>query len=270
MFFEKFKKEHMIIAHRGDRSKRAENTMSAFESSIGKADMIELDINFTKDGIPVIIHDNTLNRTSNVKKIKHFKAPYKVNDYTYKELLELDFSSWFLETDPFGTIKKYNLYNELKSIPPQKIPTLSEVLEFSKINKIPLNIEIKDLSNTPFDLLAVKKIVNLIKDYEMDEFVIISSFKHSYLKEVKKISDIPTAALEENKIFSNITNYLKELKVSVYHIYLPLVKKEIVKTLLNNGIYTNVFTVNSKKIKEILFEIGVKGIFTDYLENMPE
>lgn len=264
-------KAHLIAAHRGDRSIRAENTMSAFKSSLKKADFIELDVNFTKDGVAVIIHDDTLQRTSNVTKDSYFKKPYNVIDYTYEEIRRLDFSSWFLEKDPFGMIKKNSIYNQIKSIPTQRISKLSEVLQFAKSYNLPLNIEIKDMSHTPFDDVAPKMVMQLIEEFEMSDKVLLSSFNHSYIKKVKKLSPlIDIAALEDDKIPSNIVSYLQELKASAYHPHLPLTTKELIKTLNRYNIYTNVYTINSTKTKNRLFKEGAKAIFTDYLEDMPE
>ncbi len=271
-FWDNFRdKLHLIAAHRGDRSIRAENTMSAFENSLGKADFIELDVNFTKDGVAVIIHDDTLQRTSDADKNSIFKKPYKVIDYTYEEIKQLDFSSWFFKKDPFKRVKKDNLEKDINSLPMQRISKLSEVLQFAKVNKMPLNIEIKDMTGTPFDKIAPKEVVRLIEEYNMNDEVLISSFNHSYIKKAKKLSPlIDTAALEEDKIPSNIVSYLKELKASAYHPHLSLVTKELVQNLNKHHLYTNVYTVNSTKIKELLFDEGVKAIFTDYLENMPK
>ena len=270
-FWDNFRdKPHLIAAHRGNRSIRAENTMSAFKESLGKADFIELDVNFTKDGIAVILHDDTLQRTSNASKYSLFKKPYNVIDYTYDEINKLDFSSWFLKEDPFKMIKKDNLTKEVSSIPIQRISKLSEVLQFAKVNKMPLNIEIKDMSDTPFDNIAPKEVVRIVEEFDMGDKILISSFNHSYIKKAKKLSpSIDTAALEEDKIPSNIISYLKELKVSAYHPHLHLVTKELVQNLNKHRLYTNVYTVNSAKTKDLLFSEGVKAIFTDYLENMP-
>ncbi len=271
-FWDHFKnKAHLIAAHRGNRSIRAENTMSAFKESLGKADFIELDVNFTKDGVAVIIHDDTLLRTSNVTDNALFKKPYNVVDYTFDEINKLDFSSWFLKKDPFGMIKKDNLNKEIESAEIQRISKLSEVLQFAKINKMPLNVEIKDMTGTSFDENAPKKVVNLIDEFDMINEVLISSFNHSYIKKVKKLlPSIDTAALEDKKVPKNLVSYLKELDVSAYHPHLSLVTKELVFKLNQNNLYTNVYTVNSTKTKNMLFSEGVKAIFTDYLENMPE
>lgn len=261
-------KNHLIAAHRGNRSVKPENTMDAFISAVNKCDFIELDVCLTKDEVPVIIHDGTLERTSDVKRHKTFKKPYNVADYTYDEIMELDFSSWFYKENPFNTLRYTQITNNLK---PQRISKLSEVLEFSKKYKMPLNIEIKNMKNTPFEQTAVKIIANTIQKYQISESLLISSFNHFYLKEIKKyIPDILTAALVEKKHPSNLVSYLKELDVFAYHPCVCLVNKDTLKELDKHGFYVNVYTVNSKKIREKLFKMKVKSIFTDYLENMPE
>lgn len=270
MRMEKLFKEkgHLIAAHRGDRSIKAENTMEAFKSAIGKCDFIELDVCFTKDAKAVIIHDDTLFRTSDVDKHKGFTKPYKVADYTYDEISKLDFSSWFYKKDPFKMMKNTQIHTDPK---PQRISKLSEVLEFSREYDMPLNIEIKEMRDTPFDKTAVKKIADIIQEYHMDEFLLISSFNHSYIKEIKQyIPTILTAALVEEKHPSNLVSYLKELGVFAYHPCVNLAQEDIVKKLNEHNFYVNVYTVNSQKIRDRLFSEGVKSIFTDYLENMPK
>ena len=153
-FWENFDKgKKLIAAHRGARSIRPENTMSAFKEAIKSSDFIELDVAFSKDGVPVILHDNTLERTSNVEEFKEFKKPYRLKDYTYKQLLKLDFGSWFMRDDPFKTIEKGIVkIEELKALKTQRILTLDQVLKFLKKHNFPVNIEIKDLSRSLSDL----------------------------------------------------------------------------------------------------------------------
>ena len=125
-------------AHRGDRSQKPENTLSALASSIGKCDFIEIDVQLTKDLVPVIIHDETLERTSNVSNIERFKdrTPWIVSDFTLKELQSLDFGSWF--------------NSEYESI-----LTLQKALSFVKEKHLFLNVEIKDMSKTFSDEIVL-------------------------------------------------------------------------------------------------------------------
>lgn len=241
-FWNNFTKNNLIIAHRGANAIRPENTMSAFKEAIGKSDFIELDVGFSKDGVAIVIHDDTLERTTDVKKYKEFKSPYKIIDYTYKQLIKLDLG-----------------YN-------QKIPTLQEVLEFLYIHNMPINVEIKDLINTPFDKIAVERIIKIIQLSNMQNLVILSSFNHTYLKEAYKIDPIISrAALEKKNCSENLVSYLQNIPVDTYHPHIDIVTKDMVQELHDNNIFVNVFTVNNTKEKQRLFDIGVKAIFTDYL-----
>ncbi len=248
-FLELFKKSNLIAAHRGDRSQKPENTLSALASSIGKCDFIEIDVQLTKDLVPVIIHDDTLSRTSDVSKIKRFaeRTPWRVSDFTFEELQSLDFGSWFnLEYEP--------------------ILTLEKALSFAKEKNLFLNVEIKDMSNTYKDQIAVKVIIDMIKKTQTEHLVLISSFYHHYLSLCKKLSSkIPTAALQIYKHPNNLIDYLHTLQVNAYHPEDKITNQKTVAALREAGFFVNVFTVNKTERKKKLFEWGVNGIFTDNL-----
>ena len=268
-FWENFDKDKkLIVAHRGARSIRPENTMSAFKEAIKNSDYIELDVAFSKDGVPVILHDNTLERTSNVREFKEFKKPYRLKDYTHKQLLKLDFGSWFIRDDPFKTIEKGIVkVEELKALKTQRILTLDQVLKFLKKHNFPVNIEIKDLSRTPYDKTAVKTIIDIIEKNVMVNLVLLSSFNHKYLRQAFKINPhIDTAALEEKNHPKDLLKYLKRLRVRSYNPSFHLVDSDLIKDLGSAGIFSNVYTVNDKENKLKLFNEGAKSIFTDVLD----
>ncbi len=246
-FFNRFEKENLLIAHRGYSAKFPENTKIAFENALVYADMIELDITFTKDKKIVVIHDETLTRTSNANDIFKNRDSYFIKDFNYEELLSLDFSAWFD-----------------KDISSQKIMLLDEVLALSKKYNIPLNIEIKDMSETPFDEVCVKEIYYTLEKQKMINEVLISSFNHNYLKEIKAIDkSISTAAIFWEILPNNLLEYLKSLGVDSCHIDLSLLDVEKIKLLKRENIFTNVYTINEKEIQNSLYKKGVKAIFSD-------
>ena len=265
-FWNNFEKDiQALISHRGIRIIRAENTISAFEQAILKYRIVEFDVTFSSDGIPVIIHDSTLERTSNVKDFDEFKAPYSVVDYTYKQLQKLDFGSWFIEEDPYGTIKDGIVsVKELKKLGIQRILTLKELLIFLRDNNTHANIEIKDLQDTKFDKIAVREILKIVDQTDMQNNIIISSFNHNYLKQVYKInSSIETAALQEDYHPKDLINYLKNLHVQNYNPSFEITDKTLVRRLNKAGFYVNVYTVNEQDDIDKLFKWKVKSVFTD-------
>jgi len=242
--------ENIQISHRGFSSHYPENTILAFKKAIKKTKMIELDVAFSKDGIAVVIHDDTLLRTSNIEEVYPLKKESHIDEFTLEELKQLDFSSWFD-----------------KNLKLQRISTLEEVLIFCKKKDVYVNVEIKDLTLSPFHKKAVKKIVKIIDDCKMTKNVIVSSFVSEYIIQLnKKYEKIKKAFLCEDVISINLLEFLLKYNIEAFHCSDEVVEEELVQKLLEHGIYTCVFTVNDKKRKEELFSWGVKGIFTDILD----
>ena len=248
-FLALFKKPNLIAAHRGDRSQKPENTLSALASSIGKCDFIEIDVQLSKDLVPVIIHDHTLGRTSDVSEVAKFanKAPWRVSDFTEEELRSLDFGSWFDH--------QY-----------EPILTLEKALSFAKEHHLFLNVEIKDMSSTFNDETVVEIIIDMIKKTQTEYLVLLSSFYHPYLPVCKKrSSQIATAALQRSTHPSNLIDYLHMLQVDAYHPQDKICDQKTVSSLKEAGFFVNVFTVNNTKREKELFDWGVSGVFTDFL-----
>lgn len=262
-----FGRERLIAAHRGHRAIRPENTLSAFEASIGQCDFVELDVGFSSDGVPIVIHDDSLCRTTDAESVQNFFPPYAVASYPYEMLQALDASAWFLRSDPFGMIEQSDhLREELMRLPVQKIPTLSEVLMLLREHDIPVNIEIKDMRGTLFDASATVKTIEVIRALQMEERVLLSSFNHQYLREAKRIApQIMRAALQEGVHPKALIAYLKDLDVACYHCDLEITTPEIVRAVIDAGMLANVYTVNSPEEKERMFAWGVKSVFTDFL-----
>ncbi|WP_331774745.1 glycerophosphodiester phosphodiesterase [Sulfurospirillum sp. 1612] len=267
-FWDHFKRDkHLIIAHRGARAYRAENTMSAFAYANGRCDLVEFDVGFSRDGVAVIIHDDTLERTSDVREHPEFKPPYSVSDYDHDMLKKLDFGSWFVRDDTFGTIKLGTASkHDLLELEKQTILTLEALLIYLKSNRMLANIEIKDMSNTAFDDHAAASVLDIVKRMQMQEYVCISSFNHKYLKQLHDLDpNIVTAALQEKSHPEDLVNYLKKLSVSSYHLDIEITSEALIKELNEAGFYVNVFTVNEQKDIDQLFKWGVKSVFTDFV-----
>ena len=245
-FLQLFNKKNLIAAHRGASKKAPENTLRALNASIGKSDFMEVDVQLSRDGIPVIIHDDTLSRTTNVEEIEIYKArePYLVSDFSYEELSALDYGSWFDSYEP--------------------LLTLRGVLKFIKEKKVFVNIEIKDIHNCFSDEEVVSIVLGEIEKFGVEDFVMLSSFRHEYLPLCKQIlPSVVTAALVENEHPKNLIKYLKLLKVDAYNMDDELVDREVVAELREVGFFVNVYTVNDNIRAKELFGMGVNGVFSD-------
>ncbi|MGF9964383.1 glycerophosphodiester phosphodiesterase [Bacillus rhizoplanae] len=227
-----------IYAHRGVASLYPENTMVAFEEAVRMGyDGIELDVQLTKDNVPVVIHDETLERTTN--------GTGWVKDYTYEELCT------------FHAAYKYE--KELGHCP---IPTLEEVCQLIQGKSIMLNIELKN-EIIIYPQLE-EKVYDVIRSFHMQDQVVVSSFNHESLKYFRSIAkDIETAVLTEKPI-ENVIEYIKGLGASGYHPDFSILTKELVTELKANDIAIRPYTVNDPKVAQQLHDWGVSAIVTDY------
>ncbi len=139
-----------IVAHRGWSGIAPENTMAAFRLAAGdgRIGWIELDVQLSSDGVPVVIHDFTLERTT--------KASGRVRDYTYEQLARLDNGSWF--SPEFGN---------------ERIPALEQVLIEMK-GRVKLNIELKTAVKLYPGL--EQAMLELLRRHDWLDDVVITSF----------------------------------------------------------------------------------------------
>lgn len=221
-----------IYAHRGYSSKYFENSREAFIACLDlNITGIEMDVQLTKDGEVVVIHDEYLDRLLNVNKF--------LKDMTLEEL------------------KNYRYSNG------ECIITLREYLEIFKDSKLMTNCELK---TSVFEYEGIEeKVYNLFSEYKMTDRLLISSFNHYSLLRFKEISNLEVAALTESNII-NPSKYLRENGIEIYHPFFTTINEKEITKLHEEGIKVNTWTVNDRKSYEKLIEIGVDGIITNYPE----
>ena len=236
-FLELLKQGKLIGAHRGSCKLAPENTLSAIKASVGRCDFIEVDVQLSSDGIAIVIHDDSLERTSN--------ASGKVCDFTFKELSAFDYGSWF--------DGKY-----------EALLSLNDTLKFIKENSLYLIIEIKDMHRHVDDEKVVDTIFKEIEKYYVQDLVMISSFRAEYLPLCKeKIPSIPTALLVWKNHPKRVVEYLKKLHVDAYNMNDKLVDSNIITKLTDAGIFVNVYGESTIKNSDKLFAMGIAGVFVD-------
>ncbi|MBZ4670307.1 MAG: glycerophosphoryl diester phosphodiesterase [Oscillospiraceae bacterium] len=230
-----------VMAHRGASFYAPENTMPAFElaKELG-ADGIELDVQLTKDGKLVVIHDDEVDRTSN--------GHGRVSEMSYSELCTLDFSAG---KDGYKNTK---------------IPLLEEVFEFASREGIFVNVEIKDDSCAKTFPIA-DKVIEAEKKYNMTGNVTYSSFNHYILRYLKNISqDIPVSILYVGG-FVDIWEYAKKLDCDGIHPhYSALADKNIILECHKLGIKVRPWTVDSEEQMKFALDLGVDSLIT----NLPD
>ena len=254
------------IAHRGARSLAPENTLAAARKAfeVG-ADMWELDIRMTADSELIVMHDSTLERTSNVRDVFPDRKPWLVHEFNLDEIRRLDFGSWFSAQDPFGQIAAGVVTeSDLADYAGEPVPTLREALDFTLEHDWQVNVEIKDLSENPGHSHIVEKVISLLKELDMVDQVLISSFYQDYLAQIRKIDQEFATALLVSKSNPDPGDLLRELGTRAYHPRKTAVRFKDIAQLVRLGFAVNVWNVNDQKTMRELVKAGVSGIFTDF------
>ena len=271
-FFDLFLRNRLVCAHRGARSIAPENTWLAMEQAHRcGSDLWETDVQLSADGELVLFHDNSLTRTTDV--VDHSEYANRilnVTSFTAAELASLDAGSWFLTADPFATVGTGEVDKELyPKIKKQKIPLLCDVLEYCRKNNFPINLEIKDQRGTDADHLLVEKVLDCLRKYQCEELVLISSFNHEYLRQVRKLNPlISIAALVEENHPENLLEYLEDLGVAAYHPDQEITHPSQVRELVNAGMRVNLWTVNEVDQAKEYFAAGATFICSDWPQRM--
>jgi glycerophosphoryl diester phosphodiesterase len=267
-FFDNFSSTELIAAHRGYRGHFPENTLSAFVASVGHCHFLELDVQISKDDVPMVFHDPTLERTSDAKIQRQQLGlrSLRVGEWKLSQLKLLDAGSWFLHSDPFATIANGAVASaSIRRLLPQRIPTLEEVLLHPALNKIPINVEIKDHKGQAQHQHIAEAVIEVIRKTKAEERVLISSFNHDYLTIVKSsVPKISIGVLQDGRHPDDLLDYLHALHASAYHPSDAIVDRATVKTLRSAGFGVNVYTVNSTERQKQLFTMGVTAVFTDF------
>ncbi|MGG0238528.1 glycerophosphodiester phosphodiesterase [Bacillus rhizoplanae] len=230
----------LTFGHRGAAGTYPENTMVSFRAAeqFG-ADGIELDVQFTKDGKIVVIHDETVNRTTNGKGA--------VRSYLYKDLRALDAS--------------YTFYDKVGVC---RIPLLEEVLEWLETNNLFLNIELKN-NKVPYRGLE-EEVITLVRKYNMEERIILSSFNHYSMKKCHMMApDIETAILYKEGLHSPWA-YAKKMGASAIHPNYRYISDGIIELTMINGVAVRPYTINDEEVMRKFLEMNVTAIITDYPE----
>ena len=145
-----------------------------------------------------------------------------------------------------------------------------KALEYTRAHQWFVNVEIKDATGTPADATIVKAVVTMIHELGMNDLVLVSSFNHAYLQQVKVLEPrLATGALVDKYVQDPVA-LLKELGAQAYNPSKKVINAEQVQALRAAGFAVNVWTVNEEEEMRELIEMGVSGIITDYPQKLRE
>ena len=229
----------ILLAHRGDKVHAPENTLPAFQQAIQKgADGVELDAKLTADGHVIVLHDSTVDRTTDGKG--------RVESFTLEAIRKLDAGKWF---DP-----KFS---------GAKVPLLEEVFETVGRDKI-INIELKNLL-TPRDGLVLK-ICELIKRHNNHNQILFSSFYPSNLKvAAQELPEVPRGLLVMPGVLGLWARSFGFMfgDYQALHSHISSASREQIQRAHRLKRRVHVWTVNKPGEITQFKEWGVDGIITD-------
>lgn len=246
------------IAHRGASGHSPEHTITAYEKGEEmQADYIEIDLQLTKDGQLIAMHDDTVARTTNGKG--------EVQQLTLDEIIDLDAGSWFNEAYPALAESEYEK---------ETVPTLEEILtNFGKDTNYYIETKIpEEYPHMVEKLVKTLEKHGLIDDELPEGKVIIQSFSEQSLQEVSTLApSLPLIQLLNKEALEQI-NDEKVAEISSYAIGVGVNYQELTDAQIDmfqtNDLLIHAYTVNEEKDMRELIERGVTGMFTDYPDRL--
>lgn len=237
------------VAHRGASNDVAENTLAAVRRAIAcDADLVELDVQRTKDGALVLLHDTTLLRTTDVQRVFPDRAPWTVADFTHDELLRLDAGSW-----------KSPLFAG------ERVPTLAEAVEVLRPSSAGLLLELKAPELYPgivSDVVSeLRSIPGYLESVVATGRLVVQSFSYSAMKDHKtRAPEVPVGLLgtPARGNLAALGTWADQVNPSHYS-----VDRAYVDQVHRQGMACLVWTVNRGPALRRALRMGVDGVITN-------
>ncbi len=223
-----------IEAHRGNSEEAPENTLAAFRNAVKLGvPWIELDVHLTRDAVPVVIHDPTLDRTTS--------GSGPVKEWLFKDLRALDAGSWFAA-----------------EFAGERLPTLPEVVELTGPSSTRLNIEIK---GGPRIRELTRKVAGILRDAGKAEEYLVSSFSLEALEVMRQES--PETLLAVIGDGPKILSQARQAGIPWIHAHWPTATPDLVAAAHAAGLRVNIWTMDAPEQFGRWARIGVDKICTN-------
>lgn len=219
----------LIYAHRGYSANYPENTLSAFEAALPYVDGIELDVQLSKDGRLVVIHDETVDRTTN--------GTGWVKDMTLQELRQLKIDGY------------------------ERIPTLEEVLGLIERSNVTLNIELK---TDQYAYPGIERLAWLaVDEFELGDRVVFSSFNRETLVRMRDVAPVARLAVLTLTGESDTVSFAEMIRAEAIHAQPAFIGSKAWDQIQQTTLETRLYTINDVKDLPL---IAVSAIMTDEVE----
>jgi glycerophosphoryl diester phosphodiesterase len=277
----------LVVAHRGASFHAPENTIEAATRAWqAGAEAWELDVRLTRDGVPVVFHDDSLLRTTDVARRfpddLRARLGYRVAQFDHDEIGRLDAGSWFLANRPgarnatdFGTrslIRPEEV--DLFGSGAVRVPRLREALELTARLDWLVNIELKSMPRRSTDLLAA--VLGEVRGLGLVDRVLVSSFDHRELVHARKVAPgVATGVLVESPLFAADRYVAKLVQADCYHASASAlglagevaedgydgdrIDTQTLQACRRRGIPVLVYTVNDTRVRGVAQQLVAAG-----------
>ena len=233
-----------LVGHRGALGLAPENTMIAFKTGLSLgADLVECDVHLSKDRKCIVMHDESLERTTNGTGL--------IRDTLWNRIKKLDAGSW-----------------NLKKFKGEKVPTLKELLLWAKKQKtnlgLPLCVVI-EIKNEPVRYFEIEKIViETVLETGMQERVILISFDHGVIKRAKNLNSKISAGILYNHPLKNPFEKARHVHADALFPRRHLVTRSLVQQAHQKGLAVATWTVNEIPEMKKMIGTGIDAIATNF------
>lgn len=255
-FFAQFPPEPLVIAHRGGKGLWPENTLYAFEHAVDLGvDVLEMDIHSTADGVLVVMHDDTVDRTTD--------GSGPIQALTLDEIKALDAGyNWSADDGQTTPYRGQGI----------AVPALEEV--FAAFPNVPMNIEIKQAEPS-----IAAPFCQLIREHAMSDRILVASFDQAVIKEFRReCPEVATTAGQNEvvalfvlgRIFLDAvyTPPSEAVQVPEYRSGLHVLTPRFVEAAHSSGLEVHAWTINDVDDMQRLLDLGVNGLITDYPDRL--
>ena len=239
-----------VVAHRGASGEAPENTLAAIRRAVARdVDLVEIDVQRTKDGALVVLHDTTLARTTNVRRVFPRRAPWLVGDFTAAEVARLDAGAWHSE-----------------QYAGERVPTLQQVVDVLRPTRTGLLVELKHVPLHPgleVDVAcALAGIPGYVDTAAPAGRLVVQSFDHDAVRRHKELDPrIPVGALgtPSRAELGAIATWADQVNPVHWS-----ARPRFVEAVHRHGMTCHVWTVNRPTHMRRALESGVDGVITNH------
>lgn len=227
-----------VIAHRGMSRRAPENTLASLQKTYEyHMPWLEFDVMLTADHVPVVFHDESLERLCGINKL--------ISNTNYSELLSYDIGSWFS-----------------KEFSEQRIPSFQSYLEHCAQFNLGINVEIKPSVGQEF-ATAQAVIKGLHQYWSLEKPLLVSSFSITSLAVARVLDERIPLGLLVDEWFENWFDVLKQLNCVSLHANEAILTAEKVAQIKNAGFLVLAYTVDDPARAQTLFSWGVDAVFSN-------